>query len=248
MKNTAQRSGWFNVAKPNAYEVLATEYYDSASHPTCADFREASKKAFSFIAKKFPDTCERAIEVGAGKSLLAETLYEQNKNISGLTLTDASHGMLRHSQKYIEYGARLLVANAMSLPLRDATYDCVTASLGDPYNTDQFWREISRITKTEALVLFTTPSFEWANNFRSASINEAQDKAMFIDRSGTVTYLDSFIYSEIEQIEKIQSNGFSVEEIIRIRPTDITQIRSIKLTATKECNDPFLTAYVVLRN
>ena len=74
--------------------------------------------------------------------------------------------MLAYSAAWFRRGARPVIADALRLPIRSACFGLVVASLGDAYNDPQFWSEVSRVLQPGGVVLFTTPSFEWAVSFR----------------------------------------------------------------------------------
>ena len=100
------------------YSELSSEYYDSVKHPTCADFRDAGRLLlYDFVDQGLIRSDGRTIEVGAGRSLVAEVLSARDRSIEGLLITDISFEMLWHSREFSEHGARLLVANALNLPL-----------------------------------------------------------------------------------------------------------------------------------
>src|SRR5690606_35896916 len=88
-----------------SYEALASEYYDAVRHPTCANFREASRLIInSWLDTAWPDS-GWVCEVGAGQSLLAELIEERELPFDRVLITDASPSMLRHSQHWQAKGA-----------------------------------------------------------------------------------------------------------------------------------------------
>ena len=147
-----------------SYDVLAAEYYDSVRHPTCANFREASQSLIEqlvpFVATA--DCCE----VGAGDSILARLIARRHGSLARVLITDASPEMLCHSRKWQRHGAGLAIARASHLPLRDRSQCLVVASLGDPYDDDGFWHEVSRVLVPGGHCVLTTPSWEWGERFR----------------------------------------------------------------------------------
>ena len=152
----------------SAYEDLASEYYDETRHPTCANFRWASKSILDKHLRVAEMTGALICEVGAGRSLLAELLATRLKTLRRLILLDSSPGMLDHSSRWRDVGAQLRVGDATEPDLATASIGFLFASLADPYNGPRFWSESARILKRGATLLFTTPSFEWARSYRSS--------------------------------------------------------------------------------
>lgn len=209
----------------NAYHDLATEYYDPIAHPTCANFRELS---VNFFQQHLVPTSKksRVLEVGAGNSVAAEIFAGRLDTLDGLTITDDSELMLNHSRHWLLKGATLRRANATSLPFAPRTFDIIVSSLGDPYNCDAFWHQCNRVLDDSGRVLFSTPSFDWAKDFRSG---KNQDRAEFITRSGTTIEVDSFVFPLRDQIEIIRKAGLLVKEVNFYYADDVRSTLSMKL-------------------
>src|SRR5258706_9250101 len=171
-----------------ASEQLSKEYYNSETHPTCHNFREASAK---YIKKSLSeiDLAGDLVEVGAGSSVLAELLSDSERELQNVLLTDISLGMLKHSVRFKKMGAALLVADATKLPLKSKSLSGIIASLGDPYNTDEFWREVARSLRPDGVCIFTTPAFEWSNAYRRSVEVEREDFAYFQLQDGRSLYV-----------------------------------------------------------
>ena len=93
--------------------------------------------------------------------------------------------MLEHSRVWERMGATLVVAASNQLPLADSSVQRVVASLGDPYNEPSFWTESKRVLEPDGLVIFTTPSHEWAFAFRrDPSPGSGASRAEFVLRNG----------------------------------------------------------------
>lgn len=105
-------------------------------------------------------TESNACEVGAGKSLAAELLIRHGRSLKHLLITDESAKMLEYSRQYEKAGATLSVANAERLPVLSGSMGCIVASLGDPYNTDEFWTETFRVLARGGQAVFTTPAYD----------------------------------------------------------------------------------------
>src|SRR5216683_2735662 len=103
------------LAPVASYELVAQEYYDAERHPTCANFREASRLLFRRWLSLVPNR-KLICELGAGKSLLAEILTEALRSLDTVTLVDESPSMLAYSRALKEVGVRLDLASVFALP------------------------------------------------------------------------------------------------------------------------------------
>jgi len=198
------------------YEDLASEYYDSIRHPTCANFREGSKIILSKFLDDFSLENRKLCEVGAGKSLIAELLENTNVSPNCFFITDLSFSMLAYSKQWNSHGAFLVVADAIKLPFPSNSMEIVISSLGDPYNTSLLWVEIFRILEPNGTFLFTTPSYEWATSFRRKDSGEAFRLAEFELSNGKHIWVPSWIYSINEQLKRIKKEGFFSQGVISV--------------------------------
>jgi ubiquinone/menaquinone biosynthesis C-methylase UbiE len=197
-----------------SFDGLAGEYYDPIVHPTCENFRAASKL---LLQEWMSDrTLGPTAEVGCGASLLAEVLAERRQSLDSVTLIDISPMMLAHSRGYEEMGAKLVVAPSEALPLPPDSQESVVSCLGDPYNDSEFWKEAARVLKVGGQVLFTTPSFEWSKRFRALLPPTLQSKAEFITSAGHTIWIPSIIVSEEEQKLLMERAGFKLVESRRV--------------------------------
>lgn len=209
------------ISKPElflgSYEDLAGEYYDPKRHPTCANFREASRSLLIPWLQELAGHDTAILEVGAGDSIVSEWLAGSKRTVRRFVAADLSWNMLRHS---LDHGIRaeLVVCDAQQLPFTPNSFDIVVSSLGDPYNSIQFWKEAKRVLKRNGLVLFTTPSFEWARKFRNSD-----DYAEFQVRSGKFLAVASYVLSIENQCALISSAGLSP---IRISHIDDSQLKA----------------------
>lgn len=230
------------------YEELASEYYNSVRHPTCANFRAASalvlKKWLPGVTRQRGWTCE----VGPGRSLVAEQITEIGGDPGHLILVDSSRSMLRHSETWMSKGACLAVGDARKLPLRSESLLLLVASVGDPYNEPLFWREVYRTLKAGAVAVFTTPSHDWASSFRPYA-NGRKATAEFELADGRHVYVPSLVYSEKEQSDMIRSQGLSVREVLHVPISALSgQPLSPKLVVGRGPTASVLTGYLIVKH
>lgn len=223
------------------YEDLASEYYDGGRHPTSANFRTASR---AILEAWLPASLEgRTCDVGAGCSLVAELFVERKSPVSDLVLVDSSPEMLAHSQPWLEQGATGIVADASSIPFPDDAFELLVASLGDPYNTPEFWAEAKRVVRPGGRIIFTTPSYEWASWFRTRQ-QEPPDSAEFLLSDGRKLRVPSYVQSESDQISTITSAG---SQTIGIYHVLLAALRAEHVSPKAEVSGttPLVTGYLV---
>jgi SAM-dependent methyltransferase len=223
-----------------AYERLAGEYYDAERHPTCANFREASRQLIDRLLPSPP--LGRICETGAGDSLLAPLLADRGWDLGGLLLTDASPAMLAHSEGWANAGAQLSVAEAESLPVPSSSLDLVVASLGDPYDDDGLWAEVSRTLRDGGRCVFTTPSWQWAMAFRADA--RGFDLAEFTLADGTVLSVPSRIRPSAEERLLIERHGLRILGEAEAPRRALTSSLSPKLAMLRP-DDPVVVGYLV---
>jgi hypothetical protein len=223
-----------------AYDALASEYYDTVLHPTCADFRWGSN---ALLEELLPHPAGRSIcEVGAGDSLVAAWLQRYRRSLDGLFLTDESAQMLAHSRRWEQHGARTAIARADALPVRDGSVDLLVGSLADPYDNQAWWREARRVVSSVGRVVLTTPSFAWASRFRP-SAHEPRDTARFVLRDGAVVDVPSLVREPAAERALIASVGLHVLAEYAITYGELPTPTSPKLESLSE-SDPVVVGYV----
>jgi SAM-dependent methyltransferase len=199
------------------YQEIAHEYYSRPRHPTCANFRDASVLLIRTWLGESEAAKKRAIavEVGAGKSVLAELAKKRAIQFDLLILTDLIRSMIAHSARWASGDVRLLVADASSLPIASGLVDLLVSSLGDPYNIPTFWDEVYRVLRPGGLCIFTTPSYEWASQFRS---DGDKARAEFEIMGGGRVLVESRIYASAEQVAMIEKAGLQVgkRDVVRV--------------------------------
>jgi hypothetical protein len=191
-----------------AYAAVAGEYYDSRLHPTCYNFNRLSR---DFIGRHLLPRCahRKILEVGAGESSVAPLLHAGGCPLGELTLSDSSREMLFHSNHWRELGARLLIGDAQQLCRWAPPTDCIVGGLGDPYNTECFWQEVSNLLPAGGAIIFTFPSYEWAIRFRRPD-QTSQHTAQFVTGSGQTLYMPSYIPTLAHQVEIIERAGLII--------------------------------------
>jgi SAM-dependent methyltransferase len=101
------------------------------------------------------------------------------------------------------------------MPFPDASVSLLCSSLGDPFNTDQFWAEAARVLRPTGHLIYTTPSWEWAEGFRRRQ-QEPPDAAEFLLRDGRRVLMPSLVYPERDQIALIESCGLIVADVYHV--------------------------------
>jgi 2-polyprenyl-3-methyl-5-hydroxy-6-metoxy-1,4-benzoquinol methylase len=230
-------------ASAQSYDRIATEYYDPVRHPTCADFRDATRLLLDrFLAQHAPR--QRALELGAGKSLVAECYAAHELPLTTLTITDASAAMLAYSEIWRERGAKLAVSTVEALSELEGQFDFVFACLGDPYNTPRLWHRIRQRLAPLGTYFYTTPSFDWATRFRRHHQGGQNSLAEFLV-DGERVYVPSLVLSLEAQRVMIEASGLTVEHVADIARRDLPKgVRSPKLALAEIAADlPIVTAY-----
>ncbi len=235
------------IAPVASYELVAQEYYDAGRHPTCANFREASRLLFRRWLSVVPNR-KLICEVGAGKSILAEILSEALLALDTLTLVDESPCMLAYSRALEEVGVRLDLASAFALPYGSDSFDVVASCLGDPYNSITFWTEVRRVLKPDGICLFTTPSWEWAEAFRESTDTNSMHSSAFDLFDGSQISLPSHIYPQHDQKQLMESANLAVSEISQVLIRDLSGQRlSPKLVLRRGADASVITGYVATK-
>lgn len=201
------------------YEILASEYYDSERHPTCANFRELSA---TYLASQLSGASsqERMVEVGAGRSLAAEILSSKIA-LKNLVITDQSPAMLRHSAHWTQQGALVQVVDARQLSVQFSGLDVIIASLADPYNDAAFWRSAFQSLGKGGRVVCTLPAFEWAHSFRMRAALP-QDVAEFLTANGSTHLVPSFVPQLARQIGMMENAGLVVQNFQALSLTHLS--------------------------
>jgi SAM-dependent methyltransferase len=228
----------------NVYETFAAEYYDAARHPTCANFREASRLLIEPLVADYSQLGP-VCEVGCGMSILADMLVDGVPGLDTLLLTDSAASMLEYSAEWIQKSAISLIADAAELPLGNDSVGFFVASLGDPYNGTQLWSELSRVLSPGGHIVFTTPSYEWASRYRASEGSEIS-KAEFWLADGSVVAAPSIILDAEAQTKMIvATQSLQVINVQAVRYSRLPSLNiSPKLKIAEDGDLPIVTAYV----
>lgn len=231
------------------YEDLATEYYDSVRHPTCANFREASAYLLSDWIHLLPIDRGLLCEVGPGKSLLAEFLVALSGALNRLVLIDSSPSMLAYSKKWCNAGAHPVLGEAAMIPLVSGSMEFLLSCLGDSYNERHFWQEVYRVLRPGGISVFTTPSYDWALAFRGGNQKEGMTSAEFELSDGRRVRVPSWIYPVDEQLKQIHENGLLVKEVDHVPISAIKSGKlSPKLMVERGKDASIVTGYVIAKS
>ena len=217
-----------------SYEEVALEYYDELRHPTCADFREASRVYLKRILELELPSGQLA-DIGCGQSLISEFISEN------LILVDESGAMLNLNIAASEKRR----INIIEASFGRAEFDWIYAVLADPYNEIGAWINIKRALKVGGRCVFITPSYSWASKFRASSQSEIAGNARFDLASGKSLFLPSTILSIEQQKELISSAGLRVDHIDHIYADDLVKIRSSKISSVLKGGEALLDIYRV---
>ena len=104
---------------------------------------------------------------------------------------------------------RLRLADVTATGLEAESVDAVVASLGDPYNTEDFWSEVARVLQPGGVCHFTTPAREWALAFRE---EDTYAVAEFLRKDGTTLLMPSPVPTEGQQADMFQRAGLIITD------------------------------------
>lgn len=236
-----------NIDRAAGFSRIAAEYYDPSRHPTVANLTESSSR----LAGRWLDLIEASgkdiCDVGAGRSVVARWLEVKGSALSNLVLTDSSREMLQHSAQWCETARLCAVAPADNLPLNDASQEIVTALLGDPFNDGGFWFEARRVLRIGGNLIFTTPSFEWANAYRDIS-GDDKSHAVFDLADGGLVALPSWVMPKDDQVAVAAQAGFDPLAVEDVPFASLLPPISRKLRVAEERGLAVVTGYLFARS
>ena len=224
------------IPSDGSYDAVALEYYDQKLHPTCADFRDATRVALTRLFNE-ENPKGRIGDVGCGLSLVKEFVG------SNLVLIDASQKML---EKNTEVAERRMF-DVEQAPFANSEFDWLFALLADPFNTRSAWENIGRSLKVGGKCYFVVPSYSWVKKFRDNSEAEREGYARFETADKSEVFLPSFVYSPVEQVSLIASVGLHVLKFEQIARSDLVEVRSSKIQDYLSADDAVLDTFLVRR-
>jgi hypothetical protein len=196
------------------YDQLASEYYDALLHPTCANFRALSygfiREAVHAIGRNF----STSLEIGAGKSLLAELRQDGMDCFGELTISDKHANMLAHSDRLQQYFNHRTIVDMSVASVNEMlleNFELVVGSLIDPYNGSPLWANLKEITFKGGYVIVTTPSYDWAQQFRNSS-DAKYDFAEFASGDQRIS-VRSVVLEPKDQIALAERCGFKLVQL-----------------------------------
>jgi hypothetical protein len=222
------------ILEQASYEHVASEYYDERCHPTCADFREASRLFLKRIFE-FERPAGLLADVGCGRSLVSEFA---SKN---LVLIDNARAMLDLNLDHREKRRIDIVEE----PFGNSEFDWIFAILADPYNEIGAWMNIAKALKPQGQGVFIVPSCCWASKFRASSKNEIAGKARFDLSSGESLFLPSTILLPAQQKALISSCGLHIDRLDHVYVGNLPEIRSAKISSVLGPDEALLDIYRV---
>lgn len=237
----------FPSASAAPYDAIGSEYYDPRKHPTCDVFGKASSGLIEDSLEDFDFNPGSALcDLGAGRSTLGSYAVRRRPAFASIHIIDQSETMLAWSEACAPDTAEFYLLDAEELSTLDRKFDLITASLGDPFNTEKLWRAVEASLAPGGQCLFTTPSYHWAATFRGHAAGEVQDAALFELSNGTKHYVPSYVYPEDEQLALIVRAGLSVVEVRHATLADLPSCPP--KVAHLSAGTPVVTLFRVTRN
>jgi SAM-dependent methyltransferase len=225
-----------------SYSVVAAEYYDEQLHPTCADFRLASRIYLERLFAK-EKVAGRVADIGCGRSLLSEMIRSDVE----LILVDESDKMLAHNDRHQNvYETRKL--DLQTTPFGRSEFAWVFAILADPYNTAQTWKNIYQALQDDGQCIFITPSLAWAQKFRTSDIGERPGFARFIMADGAEIFLPSLIFTAAEQERMLKDAGLHEVETDHVLVESLPYVKSRKISEFLSKKDAIIDVYRAKRS
>ena len=184
------------------YSLVANEFTEE-KRVTTANFHQLSADFFVLSIKQYVQPYSNVLEIGPGRGWLRNLFTWPDIYY---TSVDISEEMGR---EFIS--SSFLVSSIRALPIREEAFDCVVASLADPYLYPEALCEINRVVSNGGYLIISLPAEEWALGIRG-KVN----KTRFILQSSVSSETYSFTYSRQELEELMSSCGFatiSIDEI-----------------------------------
>jgi SAM-dependent methyltransferase len=157
--------------------------------------------------------------------------------------------MLEHSTQFRDQGATVQVADARHLKLPSSRFALVFSSLGDSFNLRGFWREARRVLRPGGEILFSAPSFEWAEYYRAKYQESRYEAAMFETRSAGKAYVDSYVLPVEEQRKLIADAGLRPVAVQHVTLGELATARiSPKLLSPQGASLRIVTGFAAVKS
>ena len=177
------------------YNKIAKEFSES-KRLTTRNFHSISKPFFDYAFNKYLNHAQSILEIGPGQNWLLNNFNIPFAKYSAIDISDIM--------------SELTESHIHTCSIRDTSYsfntfDCVIASLADPYFFPTALSEVWRILKPNGYYILTTPSSKW-----SKGIRHAPDKTKFILEDNTVAEVYSFTFTLEVVKDIVQTCGFEI--------------------------------------
>jgi hypothetical protein len=141
-----------------------------------------------------------------------------------------------------------VLCEAHQLPFPRNSVSVVVSSLGDAYNDLEFWKNLSEIVAPHGHVIYTTPSYDWAYEFRNPNDPEDMRTAEFELEDGRTVKVPSIVLRQEEQTAVVEECGFQVADVeqfplSRLRAKPVSE----KLVSTRGSRVSIVTGYRLLK-
>ena len=202
------------------YERLAPEFEDSL-RMTTRNFHQLGR---GFVQASLLRACSKqaiCLEVGPGTGWARRSLnWPSLRYLS----SDVAFEMSRRN------AGQRVVADNERLPFRSCSFDCVLASLADPYCQGPVLCELRRVLKRSGRLILTAPSSQWALRLRGES---QKDATTFVLKDGTPIGVSSYTYTIAELRELLEMCGYSVNEALAATNRELDRNEAVSPAISK---------------
>lgn len=143
----------FNYMEHYQKDASIFDYFEERSGGTEHDERRVRE----YVLSKIPESCSSILDVGCGKAWIAKELVKSKELICSLDISATNPG--RALELYPSANHTAVVADALNLPFRDASFDCVISSevIEHIEKPELFISELFRCVKPGGVLIITTP-------------------------------------------------------------------------------------------